>query len=58
LKMRKFAAWYSRGLPTSAEFRGRINRQERVDDFCKTVDEYFMRLSQQSVEVDCQRTQQ
>jgi tRNA-dihydrouridine synthase B len=53
LRMRKFAAWYSRGLPASADFRGRINRQERYDDFCHTVDEYFMRLLKRSVEVDC-----
>ena len=44
-RMRKFAAWYSRGLPGSAEFRDRVNRQTRVGDFSRVVDEYFDRFS-------------
>lgn len=39
--MRKFAAWYSRGLPGSAEFRNRINRQIRYEEFCSVVEDYF-----------------
>ncbi len=51
LRMRKFAAWYSRGLPASAEFRGQINRQDGYDDFCEVVEEYFIKLSQKGLNV-------
>jgi len=44
-RMRKFAAWYSRGLPASAEFRDRVNRQTSAGDFSRVVDEYFDRFS-------------
>jgi len=39
--MRKFAGWYSRGLPGSAEFRNRIHRVEHDEEFRRLVKEYF-----------------
>ena len=45
-QMRKFAAWYSKGLPGSAEFRARINREVTCDGFCEIVERYFSQLAQ------------
>lgn len=43
-RMRKFAAWYSRGLAGSAGFRNRINHQAGMAGFRKVVDDYFFSL--------------
>lgn len=39
--MRKFAAWYSRGLPGAAEFRNRINRVDYAEEFRRVIEDYF-----------------
>jgi nifR3 family TIM-barrel protein len=44
VRMRKFAAWYTKGLFQSAEFRGRINRIVSYDEFLATVEAYFSQI--------------
>jgi len=43
-KMRKFAAWFTRGLPGSARFRDRIFRVENYGLMAEVVNEYFSRI--------------
>ncbi len=45
LRMRKFAAWYSRGLHGAATFRNRINGATNYAEFCETVNDYFSALT-------------
>lgn len=43
-KMRKFAAWFTRGLPGSTFFRDRVFKVESDESLQKVVDDYFSRL--------------
>ena len=38
---RKHLAWYSRGLPGSAEFRATVNRLPEVDDVLRLIDMFY-----------------
>ncbi|MCE1248682.1 MAG: tRNA dihydrouridine synthase DusB [Firmicutes bacterium] len=40
-KMRKFAAWYTRGLRGSARFREHVNNEETLAGMKSVIDEYF-----------------
>ncbi len=44
-RMRKFAAWYTRGLHGAATFRNRINGTTDYSEFCDTVLGYFSTLT-------------
>lgn len=48
LRMRKFAAWYSKGLPGSADFRNRINRTVTAQEFQHAVESFFFQRAQRS----------
>lgn len=37
-EMRKHAAWYTKGLPSSAQFRMKINRAETKSEFLRLID--------------------
>jgi tRNA-dihydrouridine synthase B len=41
LEMRKFAAWYLKGMKNSSETRNKINKITEVDDLCTVLDEYM-----------------
>lgn len=41
LEMRKFAAWYMKGMKNSSETRNKINKITEVDDLCTVLDEYM-----------------
>ncbi len=43
---RKHLAWYSRGLPGSAEFRAAVNRLDRVADVLDLIDRFYDPLIQ------------
>lgn len=45
LRMRKFGAWYTKGLPQSAGFRTRINGAVTESDCSREVETFFSRLS-------------
>lgn len=45
LRMRKFAAWYTKGLPQSAAFRAKINGIVTQRDCLNEVESFFSRLS-------------
>ncbi|MFC7735988.1 tRNA dihydrouridine synthase DusB [Roseomonas sp. GCM10028921] len=47
---RKHIAWYSRGLPGSAEFRVRINAAETVPDALAAIDAFYRPLLEAGVE--------
>ncbi len=53
LRMRKFAAWYSRGLHGAAAFRNRINGITGYPEFYEAVTDYF---SMQTVRFDATGT--
>jgi tRNA-dihydrouridine synthase len=40
-KMRKFAAWYTRGIRGSARFRENVNRHETHGGMKTVIEEYF-----------------
>ena len=42
---RKHVAWYTKGLPNSAEFRAKINKIPTVDDALNLIDQYFSSVS-------------
>ena len=42
---RKHVAWYTKGLPNSAEFRAKINKNPTVDDALNLIDQYFSSVS-------------
>ncbi|MDX1764328.1 MAG: tRNA-dihydrouridine synthase, partial [bacterium] len=44
LRMRKFAAWYTKGLPQSAVFRSRINSVVTAEECLQEVESFFSRL--------------
>ncbi len=48
LRMRKFAAWYARGLHGAARFRHRVNGVTGYAEFCETAQDYFSMLTLQS----------
>ena len=37
-EMRKHAAWYTKGLPSSAQFRMKINQAESKSEFLRLID--------------------
>ncbi|NOY53120.1 MAG: tRNA dihydrouridine synthase DusB [Deltaproteobacteria bacterium] len=41
-RMRKFASWYSRGLPASTAFRDRINHVLTCEDFLCEMESFFL----------------
>jgi tRNA-dihydrouridine synthase B len=41
---RKHVAWYSKGLPGSAEFRARVNATGNADAMRAEIDRFFMPL--------------
>lgn len=47
---RKHIAWYSRGLPGSAEFRGRVNRVETPEEAEALMDGFYRPLIEAGVE--------
>ncbi|WP_426957458.1 tRNA dihydrouridine synthase DusB [Muricoccus radiodurans] len=47
---RKHVAWYSRGLPGSAEFRVRINAADTVEDALAAIDSFYRPLLEAGVE--------
>ncbi|WP_458096883.1 tRNA dihydrouridine synthase DusB [Roseomonas sp. WA12] len=47
---RKHVAWYSRGLPGSAEFRVRINASDTVEDALAAIDGFYRPLLEAGVE--------
>lgn len=40
LEMRKFAAWYMKGMKNSSDARGKINKITTAADLCNILDEY------------------
>jgi tRNA-dihydrouridine synthase B len=48
---RKHLAWYSRGLPGSAEFRAAINRAETRDEVLRIVDGFWQPLIEREAEL-------
>ena len=42
---RKHVAWYTKGLPNSAEFRAKINKIPTVDTALNLIDQYFSSVS-------------
>ncbi len=50
LRMRKFAAWYSRGLHGATGFRDRINKIVSYDDFREAVEVFFLGASRRGVQ--------
>ncbi|MHB2017770.1 MAG: tRNA dihydrouridine synthase, partial [Candidatus Xenobia bacterium] len=40
-EMRKFLAWYTRGLPSSAKFREQVNKVTTVDAMERLLDDYM-----------------
>jgi tRNA-dihydrouridine synthase B len=52
---RKHVAWYSKGLPGSAEFRVRINRAETIADALATIADFYLPLIDQGVEASRDR---
>jgi nifR3 family TIM-barrel protein len=47
---RKHVAWYSRGLPGSAEFRVRINAADTVDEALAAIESFYRPLLEAGVE--------
>jgi tRNA-dihydrouridine synthase B len=47
---RKHIAWYSRGLPGSAEFRARVNQVETPDEAQALIDGFYLPLIERGVE--------
>ncbi|MCS6932637.1 MAG: tRNA dihydrouridine synthase DusB [Acetobacteraceae bacterium] len=47
---RKHVAWYSRGLPGSAEFRARINQAETAEDALALIESFYRPLIESGVE--------
>ncbi len=45
---RKHMGWYSKGLPGSADFRGRINRIGEAGDARRAIEDYFQPLSERA----------
>ncbi len=45
-KMRKFASWYSRGLPASTAFRDRINHVLTYEDFLGEMESFFLKINE------------
>jgi tRNA-dihydrouridine synthase B len=41
LEMRKFAAWYMKGMKNSSETRNKINKITRAAELCNVLDEYM-----------------
>lgn len=41
LEMRKFAAWYMKGMKNSSDARGKINKITTAADLCNILDEYI-----------------
>lgn len=41
LEMRKFAAWYMKGMKNSSETRNKINKITQAAELCKVLDEYI-----------------
>lgn len=41
LEMRKFAAWYMKGMINSSEARNKINKITTASDLCEVLDEYI-----------------
>lgn len=41
LEMRKFAAWYMKGMRNSSETRSKINKITKIDELCNVLDEYI-----------------
>ncbi len=41
LEMRKFAAWYMKGMKNSSDTRNKINKITEADDLCGVLDEYM-----------------
>lgn len=48
---RKHLAWYSKGLPGSAEFRVRVNRAETPEATLEVLEEFYRPLIEQGVQV-------
>jgi nifR3 family TIM-barrel protein len=46
---RKHVAWYSRGLPGSAEFRAQINQLDCVDDVLARIDSFYDPLIERGI---------
>ncbi len=47
-KMRKFASWYSRGLPASTGFRDRINHVLTYEDFLGEMESFFLEMCERN----------
>lgn len=43
VEMKKHLAWYAKGLPGAAQFRGEVNRLETKDELLKATKEFFLR---------------
>lgn len=41
LEMRKFAAWYMKGMKSSSETRNKINKITQAAELCKVLDDYM-----------------
>jgi len=41
LEMRKFAAWYMKGMKNSSETRNKINKISKAAELCNVLDEYI-----------------
>lgn len=45
LEMRKFAAWYMKGMRNSSEIRNKINKVTKATELCNILDEYIRYIS-------------
>jgi len=55
-KMRKFASWYTRGLPGSSRFRQGVFETRTYEQMVDIVNGYFDRLSRRNIPVRLQPT--
>lgn len=46
LEMRKFAAWYMKGMKNSSETRGKVNKITKAADLCQVLDEYMTMMDE------------
>ncbi len=44
LEMRKFAAWYMKGMKNSSETRNKINKITKATELCNVLDEYISKI--------------
>jgi tRNA-dihydrouridine synthase B len=44
LEMRKFAAWYMKGMKNSSETRNKINKITKATELCNVLDEYINKI--------------